>query len=223
MIKTSSHMIEMAFGHDLTRRLDLRSWAGFLSCFDRSRYPEVFLQSYEPLECLASNPAGETTTSETRSVCRCLRCPRSQNRQVSVSPLATASTLIHSATGLLAARSWDLEFVDQQRRINYFIGCCHAAFGQSSNDQSYFVLVEKEAGSETTNIEVRALIAGVSGHSQKGEWPQALELAQTAAAIAKRQVGSTESRSLDRGHGLSNQHAGRGKAFTVNINPKSIW
>lgn len=43
-----------------TYNMDKSALDDFLSGFDDSRYPESFLKSYEPLECLSSNQSGET-------------------------------------------------------------------------------------------------------------------------------------------------------------------
>ena len=44
----------------------------FLDSFDDSQYPDDFLQSYEPIECLASNSAGETLLVRNRQTGRTL-------------------------------------------------------------------------------------------------------------------------------------------------------
>ncbi len=74
----------------------------FLSGFDDSRYPEDFLQSYEPMECFSSDQAGETLLVRERRtgiyyVAKCYREP-------SLLPHATEGDLLKNLhhTGLPA-------------------------------------------------------------------------------------------------------------------------
>ncbi|KAF0193360.1 MAG: hypothetical protein FD169_2548 [Bacillota bacterium] len=80
----------------------------------------------------------------------------------------------------------EVEFAGQLRRTHYLIGCCYAAVGEVSQAQRHFACAEKEAGLETTEIGVRALIGRASCYGREGNWAAALEASHKAANLSDR-------------------------------------
>ena len=67
--------------------MDISALDDFLRSFDDSCFPDDFLRTYEPMECMASNPAGETLLVKHRQtaayfVAKCYTDPSLQSRTI---------------------------------------------------------------------------------------------------------------------------------------------